>query len=508
MAARFLLGADIGFGSLKVTIIDGEGNVAGSASREIASSYPRPGWSEQDPDDWYTAFCESAPAALAQAGIPAGEIAALAFSAGAHTPVLLGRDGRPLRPAILWNDQRSADEARWLDGEFGERILATGYQRPYPTWTLPQLLWLRRHEPEIAGGVAKLLVAKDYLRFRVTGAWHTDEVDALGTLMLDAAKREWSPELCGFIDWPLETLPPIVKATAVVGEVTRECAEASGLQPGTPVVAGSSDTAVEAFGAGAIEPGQGVVKLATAGTVSVITAEPRPVAGLFTYYYVVPGLWYEIAGTNSCASAHRWLRDRLFPPEGEVAGDEAFARMDELASGIPAGSDGLIFHPYLLGERSPYWDPELRADFIGLTMRHDRGHLVRALYEGVAFSLRDCALALAGHGLTLAEARIIGGGAQSAVWRQVVSDVLAIPLALPEHVDASFGAALLAGVGVGVFADERDAARRCVRTSDLVLPDRRRQRLYDDLFEVYRDAQQALAPISHRLGRIAASPDP
>lgn len=501
---RTLLGVDIGAGSLKASVVSLDGRVLGTASYDLATSCPCPGWTEQDPDDWYRAFCAAVPRALAQAEIKGNAVEGIAFSAGAHTPVLTDADGTVLRPAILWSDQRAGAEARELRERSGARILEIGYNAAHPTWTMPQLLWLARHEPHIVSKAKRLFVAKDYLRFRVTGTWETDTVDALGTLLLDAARTSWSPELAAMVNWPLEALPPIVQPTAVVGKVTAAAAADSGLAAGTPVVAGSSDTAVEIFGAGAIAPGDGSIKLATAATVSVIGETPAVSPDLINYYYVVSGLWYTITGTNSCASAHKWLRDTFFRPTGVLEADGAalFQLMDKLAGEVRPGSDGLVFHPYLNGERSPHWDPLLRADFIGVTMRHQRGHFVRALYEGIAFSIRDCFEVFQRQGLGFDHARLVGGGARSAVWRQIVSDVLGIAIEVPRVGDASFGAALIAGLGVGAFSDAGDAVRRCVRVVEESSPDPRRHDHYSRLFQVYRQAQQQLAVICHQLHSI------
>ena len=498
--ASHLCGVDIGAGSVKSTIIDAHGRIAGAASMEIATQRPHPGWTEQEPDAWYAAMCDTVPRALGEAGLSGEDVLAVSFSAGAHTPVLLDADDRPLRPAILWSDQRSATQARTLREAHGEAILRAGYNQPHPTWTLPQLAWLKAHEADVAARTRKLMVAKDYLRFRLTGAWHTDRTDAIGTLLYDVERDAWSDEICGFIDWPTETLPPVVAPTFVVGQVGARGARDTGLGAGTLVVCGTSDTSVEAYGAGAVEPGDGCVKLATAATVSVVAEAPTVHETLINYPYAVPGLWYTIVATNSCASAHKWLRDDVFG-----AGDgEAFARLDAAAAAVPAGSDGLLFHPYLNGERSPYWDPLLRADFLGLTMAHGQAHLTRALYEGVAYALRDCLAALEAQGVGMREARIVGGGARSALWRQTVCDVLGVPISVPEVTDASFGAALLAGVGAGVFADEVAAAGACVRIAERHEPDPARGATYADMFGIYKDAQSRLVDINHRLHRVAA----
>ena len=517
MNNQYLMGIDIGAGSLKTMIVTAGGRVAGSASVDLKTRTPHPGWSEQDPQDWWRAVCATVPRALAEAGIDAGRIAAVAFSAGAHTPVLEDRNGRVIRPAILWSDSRSAAEAGELQQQYGDEILAIACNRAAPTWTQPQLLWLARHEPEAFGRIHRLYVAKDWLRSRLTGTWETDVTEAVGTLLYDGRADRWSDRLCAMIGLDTRTLPPIVKPTDIVGRVTAEAAAACGLAAGTAVVCGSSDTSVEAFGAGASDVGLGAVKLATAATMSIVAPEPSPSATVINYPFCVPGLWYTIGATNSCASAHRWLRDTCFMP-GSTGGDAAasataaadgaavFRQMDAAAAQVEPGARGLIFHPYLQGERTPYWDPKLRASFIGLTFSHQPAHLVRALYEGIACSLRDVLDALRAQGLDMREARIIGGGARSATWRQIVADMLDIEILMPEVTDASFGAALIAGVGAGVFTDERSAARQTVRIIARHQPDASRRAFYDDLHGIYRDAARQLVDIHHRLTAFASTP--
>lgn len=492
-----LAGIDLGAGSLKVSIIRADGTLLAESSEPVATSSPHPGWSEQDPHDWWRAACAALRRVLALSERPAGDILAISFSAGAHTQVLEDADGRVIRPAILWNDQRSRAEAQELRARADRRILDIGANRANPTWTLPQMLWLARAEPESFARVQRLYVAKDWLRKQFTGTWETDAIDALGTLMLDAATRRWSEELCGMIGWPLASLPPIVEPKSVVGRVTADAARATGLAEGTPVVCGTSDTAAETFGAGMVQEGLGVVKLATAATVSVLSPQPRPDFELINYYHVVPDHWYVITATNSCASAHKWLRDTFFRRAGEDGG-AVFDAMDAMAALIAPGAEGLFFHPYLNGERSPHWDPLLRADFVGAGFNHKAGHFVRALYEGVAYSLRDCRDVLRNRGLSFATARLTGGGARSALWRQIVADVLNVEVELPAVADASFGAALLAGVGIGVYADERDAAK-VVKIVSRAVPDAARAAVYDRGFPIYRDIQAALAPLNHRI---------
>lgn len=492
MRGSHLLGVDLGAGSLKASIIRPDGSLAGEASAAVTTAIPHFGWSEQDPEEWYRAFATAVPAAIEAAAIAPQEIAGIGLSAGAHIPVLLDKDDRVIRPAILWNDQRSAAEARELHEAAGEEIIRTSLNRVNPTWSLAMLKWLKRHEPEKMARVAKLMIAKDYLRFRLTGTWETDFSDVIGALMADAETRGWSKDLCALIDWPLDTLPPVVEPQQVVGGVLARAAADTGLAAGTPVVCGSNDTTVEFFGVGAVTPGMGAIKLATAGV--LFLAADRPVVNppISCYPHILAGMYYTATGTNSCASAHRWVRDQIF-------GETGFQQMDELAAGIAPGSEGLLFHPYLQGERAPYWDPQLRANFLGLTMRHTKAHFARATYEGIAFSIRDLVEQAKGFGQSMGTVKLLGGGSKSATWRQILADVTGLTIERPGNGDASFGAALVAGIGVGFFKDGRDAVARCVTTLERNEPDAGRQALYDELYAIYREATQRLQELDHRL---------
>ena len=492
LAGAYLLGIDLGAGSLKATIIDATGVVVGEGSCPITTHVPHFGWSEQDPADWFTALCDAVRQAVAAAGIKADAIAGIGVSAGAHIPVLTDARGAVIRPAIMWNDQRSSAEAAALHARAGEMIIATSLNRVNPTWTLAMLAWLQAHEPEVIARTRRVYLAKDYLRSCLTGTWETDYSDVIGALMADHATRKWSAEICGLIGWDMATLPPVVKATDIVGQVTAVAAEQTGLAVGTPVVCSSNDTTVEFFGVGATVPGIGAVKLATAGVLFLATQGPSVHPPISCYPHIMDELYYTATGTNSCASAHRWLRDQMFA-EG------SFAEMDALAATVAPGAEGLLFHPYLQGERAPYWDPLLRADFIGLTISHGRKHFARALYEGIAFSIRDLLAAAQELGLAFGTIRLMGGGARSAVWRQIIADVTGLTVERTESGDASFGAALVAGVGTGVFASPEDAIAKCVRLLDQTTPDLKNHSFYTSLFEIYKQAQAVLAPLNHRL---------
>jgi len=494
-----LLGIDLGAGSLKATLISADdGRVLGEGSQPVSTRIPCHGWSEQDPLEWFQALCRAVPMALQAAGVAASAVQGIGISAGAHIPVLLDGAGQVLRPAIMWNDQRASREAAALRERHGALIESTSLNRANPTWALPMLAWLQHHEPDVIARVRRFCLPKDYLRWCLTGEWATDFSDVIGALMADSHTRDWSPEICELIQWPMDTLPPVAEPTALAGVVSAAAARETGLAAGTPVVVGSNDTTVEFFGVGALAPGQTAIKLATAGVLFLAVDRPVVQPPISCYPHILPGMYYLATGTNACASAHRWARDRLFP-------GESFETMDAEALQAPAGSDGVLFHPYLQGERGPHWDPWLRANFLGLTMQHERAHLARAVYEGIAYSINDLLHDARDKGLEFGPARLLGGGGKSALWRQILADVTGLPMEIPETGDASFGAALLAGIGVGVFADPHEAVARCVRIVHRTEPEAGRHDFYGELFQVYREATRLLAGLDRRLHEILHS---
>lgn len=498
MKNELLLGIDFGTGGCKISVLDARGNLYASFPQEYTTHHPHPGWAEQNPADWFPALKACLQRLWAEGGISPNRIVALALDGSTHNAVLLDKKMQVLRPTIMWTDQRSAVEAACLQEHHGDTIFRIGYQQPTPTWTLPQFLWLKKHEPEVYSRIAHVLFVKDYVRYLLTGVAVTDYIEVQGTLFFDMANRKWSPELCSLIDLPLETLPEVVNPVDRVGTITAHAARETGLLEGTPVICGCSDSAIEDYAAGAIEPGQGIVKLATAGNVNVMTAQAVPNARTLTYSHVVPGMWYTVTATNSAAICLRWFRDNFSTLEKQVAknkGVSAYTLMGEAASQSPIGARGLYFHPYLQGERSPYWDHTLRGSFMGMSMQHTPEDFLRAVMEGVAYSLRDCRRVIDGMGLGINEIRLIGGGAKDALWAQIICDVLGTPVKLPTLSDASAGSALLAGVGVGLFADERDAVKRCVRLSAELQPQPEAVAAYSRYFETYREIHDAMAGI-------------
>lgn len=506
---ELLLGIDIGTSGCKVSVIDRRGKVVDTAFGEYRNLHPHPGWSEQDPDDWYRVAAGLLRSLLARGRCGPEQIAAVGLDGSTHNAVLADGDFRPLRPAIMWTDQRSAAQAARLEAQAGAEIFRIGYQKPSPTWTLPQLVWIAEHDPDSLRATRHILFTKDYVRYRLTGTWETDHIEAQGSLLYDMARRCWSDELCRLAGISAAVLPPLVEPTQIVGAVTPAAAAETGLRAGTPVIAGCSDSAVEDYAAGAIRPGQMIVKLATAGNVNVMTAEAHPHPRSLTYSHVIPGLWYTVTATNTAASAERWFRDVFCQQEvaaAAAAGRSVYEQLHEAARHVPPGAEGLFFHPYLLGERSPYWDANLRGSFVGATMRHGKPHFVRALLEGVAYSLRDCYRTIVDMALPVDEIRLIGGGAKSDLWTQIISAVFARPVVRPAGSDASFGAALLAGVGSGLFADTVAAAEQCIQVRDVVAPDPQLVEVYARLFPLYGRIHDDLAPTYAELSRLLLKP--
>ena len=518
---KLLLGIDYGTGGCKVTVIDEAGSFIGEASTEFETYHDHPGWSEQEPSDWWNALAESLKK-LAAKGVDLKSIVACALDGSTHNAVLLDAEFRPVRRTIMWTDQRATAECEALKAGWGEKIFSTCYQMPAPTWTLPQMMWLKANEPDALAKTEHVLFVKDYVRYLLTGEAATDRIEAQGTLFFDMAKGKWDDDLVMLAGLTPAKLPRLVEPTDLAGRVTREAAAFTGLPEGTPVVCGSSDSAVEDYGAGAVEPGDLIIKLATAGNVNSMTAEAHPHPKTLTYSHIVPGMWYSVSATNAAALCMRWLRDAFYgewgtgngkretyPPSeasrrrrcpsrggnGEWGTGNLYGLIDAEAAQSAIGANGVFFHPYLQGERCPYWDSNLRASFTGVSISSTRGDFARALMEGVAFSLRECYRTLEEMALPVKRIFLIGGGARSRLWNEIVANVFNRPVSVPTPGDASFGACLLAGVGIGLFPDVKSAVAKCLHVERTINPDPAAAMEYDHLFTCYRRIHDALAPV-------------
>ena len=484
---KYVLGVDIGSGSVKLTLLSQAGIIAATAGCEYPTHYPRVGWCEQAPEDWCTAFKSALADILTEAKAKPEQIEALSFDAATHTAVLLDENKQVLRNAILWTDQRSKAEVQLLKETCLDTIMEQAMNAPTTVWTLPQFLWLKKHEPEVWGKIRYILFAKDYLRFRMTGTMETDTIDAAGSMFFDVKNQCWSEELCKVCDIRMQWLPKLCAPTDLVGTVEGERAAEFGLAPGTKVLVGTTDTVMEVFAAGNVAPGHATVKLATAGRICIVTDKPLDSKFIFNYRHVVPGLWYPGTATASCAASYRWYRDTI--------GREPFAELNIPAEKIAPGCEGLMFHPYLNGELTPYNDPDLRGSYTGISAGHTTAHFTRATLEGVAMSLKDCLQTLEQLGVEMKRVRIIGGGAKGMLWRQIVADVLGLEMQKVKVDDSSFGTAMLTAVGIGWFDSFAEAAEKCVQIDSVSVPNPENQALYEKLFVKYKAIHDALAPI-------------
>jgi xylulokinase len=495
----FLLGIDLGSGGCKVSLLDTTTGKVKTLSDEYLTYYPAPGWAEQDPEAWILSASNLIRKILDERNCKPVEIEAVGLSGVTHSLVTLDKNNHVLGKTIHLTDSRSKIQAEKLKRQAGGLIEKLGLNTVDVMWTISMLDWIREKEPDRWKKIAKILFPKDYLRYRLTGLIMTDHIDAQGTLLFNPEKKKWEPELAGLIGLDMNVLPEIENPTRIVGKVTDEGSGWSGLAPDTPVITGSTDTLCEIFAAGSRSIGDTTIKLATFGRITVISDRPVTAPGIITYTYIVPGLWYPGTGTRSCGTSLRWFRDE-FCRDLKGRSGSAYKAMEEEAKDIKMGSDGVIFHPYLQGEGSPYDDPDLRGDFVGLTLHHNRGHMIKAVLEGVAFSLLDSIEYIREKGITIKPpVKFIGGGSRSRMWTGILADIIGMDAVVPEFADASVGAALLAGIGTGFFKTLEEALDYRRKIIETVSFNKRRNQQYKKYFNIYRDIQSSLENIYHNL---------
>jgi xylulokinase len=489
-----VLGIDTSTTATKAVVIDRDGRTVAEGVSEYGYDIPRPGWSEQAPANWWTATIAAVRSALAAAGLGGDDIAAIGLTGQMHGLVVLDRNREVIRPAILWNDQRTAAQCDDIRRRVGPRRLVEVTGNDALTgFTAPKLLWVHDEEPEHFGRIAHVLLPKDYVRLRLTDELAVDKADGAGTLLFDLATRDWSPEVLRALELDPAWFPTTHEGPSVTGQVTSAAAEATGLRAGTPVIAGGGDQAANAVGVGVVDPGTMALSLGTSGVVFAATDAPRfePNGRVHAFCHAVPDRWHLMGVMLSAAGSLRWYRDTLAP-------EASFPDLSDEAATAPAGSDGLLFLPYLTGERTPHPDPEARGAFVGLTVQHERAHLTRAVLEGVAFGLRDgLDLMLAAGTPKPAQIRASGGGVRSAVWRQILADVLEAEIATIATAEgAAFGAGLLAAVGAGWFDSVQEAVAAVVEVTPAAEPGPDRER-YRELHGRYQQLYPALADHFH-----------
>lgn len=499
----YLLGLDIGTSGAKALVCDDAGHVLATAVAEYALSQPRPLWSEQNPADWWAGAQNALRAAVTQSGVEPAEIAALGLTGQMHGATFLDANDEVIRPALLWNDQRTADACAEIAARVGaERLIAITGNPALTGFQAPKLVWLRRHEPEQYARVARVLLPKDYVRLLLTGEAATDASDAAGTLLLDLRARDWSAEILDALGIPLEWLPRVYEGPEVTGQLRPAVAESLGLPVGLPVIAGGGDNAAAAVGTGVVRAGLLSSSLGTSGVLFAHSDELAldPQGRLHGFCHAVPRAYHLMAVALSAGGAFQWLRNTL---RQTGARDLSYDELGAAASLVSPGAEGLVFLPYLTGERTPHLDPLARGAWVGLTSRHGIGHMARAVMEGVVFALRDGLEIMRGLGVPASEIRATGGGARSGLWRQLQADIYGVNVqTLAAEEGPAYGAALLAGVGAGHFASVGEAVERCVQVAGVTEPDGERAARYDEVYAVYRGLYPALRTSMHALGEL------
>lgn len=498
-----VVGVDVGSGGCKVTVLDRRGDVSATSYVAYGSFHELPAWVEQDPDQWVKAAYQAVAEALSLLSLQERALVrGVTFSGPHHVAVLLNSQDRPVRRAIMWNDQRSGEQVQYLRANHESLIADINHNSINATWTLAHLAWLRDNEPQVLRKAKRIVYMKDFVRMAFSGGGNvTDYIEGGGTLYWNLSSREWSRELLDLVGFGAVGQPEICTPTTIVGSVSRHASEHTGLPTTAVVFAGTADTAAEIYAAGGTKPGDAVVKLATAGNLQVVTdripSSTRPI----TYEHPIDGYYYVNTATNSAAASLRWFRESVVENIAqEEHGLAPYATTESGVSRVPAGSRGLLFHPYLNGERSPLWDPRQRGSFFGIMPVHDRDHFTRAVMEGVAMSIRHAAQDQEDFPR---QVRLVGGGAASATWSQVMADVLGVRVDVPAITDSSAGTALLAATALGWHEDAASAVASTQRILRVHDPDYATAAHYKDLFELYVQYELATREVAHRLADLA-----
>lgn len=485
------LGLDIGTGGTRAVLVNTQGKLVASASAEhVPFRSPKPGWAEQDPEDWWRAAQQAIREVLALSG---ARIEAVGLTGQMHGAVMLDASGNVLRPSLIWCDLRTDAECEWLHNTIGhERLIELTANPALPNFTLTKLLWVRNHEPEIFARIAHVLCPKDYVRYRLTGTYAMDVQEASGTLLLDVAHRRWSSEVAHAAGIPEAWLPRLFESPEVCAKISPDAAGATGLAAGTPVVAGAGDQGAGAVGMGILEPGSVSATIGTSGVVFAATAAPTrdPLGRLHTFCHAVPGRWHVMGVTQAAGLSLRWIRDQFCAPGYD------YSQLSKEAAAVEPGCDGVLWAPYLMGERTPHLDSSVRASLTGLAASHTRGHVARAVMEGVAFSQRDSFTIFSELGVPVNRIRLSGGGARSVLWKQIQADVYGHAVeTIAADEGGAYGAALLAGVGTGVWPSVDEACDRNVRTAETISPNADATAKMNQQYERYRRIYPALKAI-------------
>lgn len=502
MTDRFILAHDLGTTGDKASLYDGQGRVLGSVFYGYTTHYPHVNWAEQSPEDWWQAVCSSTGQLISQSRVAPESIACIVFSGQMMGCVAVDRQAQPLRRAIIWADQRAVEQAGSLISKIGlqNTYRITGH-RASPSYSGAKILWIRDHEPEIFRNTHKFLHAKDFIVARLTGNFVTDYSDAGGMNLFDLQRKDWSGEILDAIDLDPGKLPELHASTDVVGAVSPRLASAIGLPAGTPVVVGGGDGCCAAVGAGVVREGSAYNYIGSSAWIGIATREPVFDPGLrtFTWVHLVPGMYHPTGSMQAAGASYQWARDMLCQEEVHQAAAQnlsPYELMNQRAENSPPGANRLLFLPYLMGERSPRWNPKARGVYLGLTVKHTRDDMLRATLEGITFNLRVILEAFQEQGARVAAMRLIGGGARGRIWRQIMADIYNMPVQRLQLVEeaTSLGAALAGGIGVGIFSDF-GVAEQLTPVYDETLPQPNTKALYDGLFRVFNQAYDAMLPL-------------
>ncbi|MEX2213275.1 MAG: xylulokinase [Phycisphaeraceae bacterium] len=506
----YLLGIDIGTSGTKTLLCDYQGNVLATALAEHDISSPQPGWSEQDPLQWYSATCKATKLVLKKAKVAGDQVTAIGLSGQMHGSVFLADDRQPLRPALLWNDQRTSAECAEIESKAGGRKkLINMVGNPALTgFTAPKILWVRKHEPKVYAKTKHILLPKDYIRYCMTGEYATEVGDASGTLLLDVKKRAWNTKLMSMLGIDSSLVPKCYESHVVSGVLSRQAAAELGLKEGTPVVGGSGDQPAGAVGNGIVSAGIVSATLGTSGVVFAHADQPTydPSGRVHTMCHAVEGKWCVFGCMLSAGGSFQWFRNHMALSEIAEAKKRKVDPYELLiaeAVKAPAGSEGLFFLPYLTGERCPYPDPKARGGWIGLTARHNRSIIIRSLLEGVTFGMGDALQIMDGMGIDIKTVRLSGGGARSAFWRQLQADIYNKPVAtINAQEGPAYGVAILAGVGTGVWKDVPQACKAAIRETEKLRPEKKTAAMYAKHHEQYQRLYAVLKDEFHRIAAL------
>lgn len=510
---QFVLAHDLGTTGNKATLYNAEGELVASTFDGYTVDYPHPNWAEQNPEDWWNAVCNSSRRLIAESGIAPDSIASVVFSGQMQGCVALDANANPLRSAIIWADQRAVAQTDWIAERIpSETMYAITGHRLSPAYTLSKMLWIRDNQPDIYAATHKFVHAKDFIVARMTGQFVTDVSDATGMNLYDLERGTWSAQILGATGINAAQLPDVRQSTDIVGEVRSEAAEAMGIAAGTPVVIGAGDGACAAAGASVVKAGSAYNYIGSSAWIAMASTSPiyDPDQRTFTFGHLIPNMFMPIGTMQAAGTSYQWMRDQLCSVEVQAADANisAYELMNLQAEQSPVGANGLLYLPYLLGERSPRWNPLARGAFIGLSVRHTRADMIRAVLEGITFNLRVILDAFTAQGAQIDAMRLIGGGARSTLWNQIMADVYGIPvqrLTILEEA-TSMGAALAGGVGVGLYTDF-DIIERMNRVAVTIDPNPKAHARYNELYPAFEAAYHALVPIYAQLAQFNQQQD-